>query len=85
MDENKPRYIVSLGLLATFFSSLTTGIIKFPGLLQYFNISKASLPIVEITLIHEWSGIFMSFLVLTHLMLNWKRLVEMTKKILRNR
>jgi hypothetical protein len=85
MDKNKLKYIVNLGLIATFFTSLTTGLIKFPGLLQFFHVSKGSLPIVEINFIHEWSGIFMSFLVLTHLMLNWKWLVEMTKRILRNR
>ena len=83
MDKNKIIYIVNIGLLAVFFSLFTTGLIKFPGLLQYFGITRGMLPFSTISTIHEWSGITLSILVFIHLILNLKWIVVMTKKYLR--
>ena len=82
MDWNKIKYIIDIGLIITFFSSFVTGLIKFPGLFQFVGISDLVLPMLQVNLLHEWSGIIMGLLVLMHLILNRKWLFVMTKEIL---
>ena len=81
MDRNKIKYVINLGLLITFCSSLITGLTKFPGLLHYFRIEIKLLPLQQINTVHDWSGIILIYLVLMHLLFNWKWLVAMTKRI----
>ncbi len=83
MDVNKIKYVVSLGLIVTFFSSCITGLIKFPGFVQFIGMNRGMLPMYELNLFHDWSGVVMGLLVLIHLILNWKWMAVMTKKYLR--
>lgn len=78
------NYIVDMGLVVTFLLSGITGIIKFPGLLWYFGISFFQLPMRTINWLHNWMGIAMVVLVFIHLVLHWKWIVMVTKKIIKN-
>jgi len=80
MNKNKIYYFIDLGLALSFFVSFITGVIKYPGLLHTLRISLRSIPMFQISLIHDWGGIIMSILVFTHLVLHWKWIVTMTKK-----
>ena len=77
------QYWTDIGLIVSFFVVAITGAIKFPGLLSSFGIDYTSLPRGTLRLIHDWSGAVMSFLVLIHLVLEWKCLVAMTKNMLK--
>lgn len=52
--------------------SFLTGIIKFPGLIQIFNINVNQIPINEISTIHDNSGIFLIIFTILHLILSQK-------------
>ncbi|MFC1691302.1 DUF4405 domain-containing protein [Nanoarchaeota archaeon] len=79
VNKAKLNYLIDIGLIITFISVATTGIIKFPGLLSKFSISYRNLPMRQISILHDWSGIVMAALVLVHIALNWNFLVCMTK------
>lgn len=75
MDKIKLNYIVNIGLLISFLVVLVTAILKWPGLIR-----KSTLPITNISFLHDWSGVVMTALVLIHLILNWNWIVAVTKK-----
>jgi hypothetical protein len=79
MDKIKLNYAIDLGLAISLISVALTGLIKFPGLLRFFGINYLQLPIGIISLIHDWSGIVLSALVLLHLILHWSQIVCFTK------
>lgn len=85
MKKSVLNYIVDLGLIVTFTISFTTAIIKFPGFLQKIGVNQALLPMYQISVIHDWSGIAMGSLVVVHLVLHWRWIVKMTKKVLKSR
>jgi hypothetical protein len=70
--RKKLKYFIIGALFIFFFLTLGTGVIKFPGLLNFFGIDYVSLPFYQINLIHDWSGIIFIFLVIVHLVLNWQ-------------
>lgn len=76
------NYIIDIGLIVSFMMSFTTAIIKFPGFLPKIGVNPASVPIYQISVIHDWSGIAMGVLVMVHLVLHWKWIVAMTKRTL---
>jgi cytochrome b subunit of formate dehydrogenase len=77
MNKSKLNYWIDFGLAITFLLCFVTGIIKFPILFQYVR----TLPLKEISFIHDWSGILMSILVFIHLILHWDWIKAMTKQI----
>ncbi len=75
-------YLVDIGMLISFLIILITGVMKFPA----FSISRELLynySVLFLTL-HDWSGIALSVLALTHVILHWKWIIEMTKRTVRN-
>ena len=70
MIQRKLMIIVNGSLLFVFLLSLITGIIKFPGLLDFLNIEYSSLPNYQINLIHDWGGLALVVLIFIHLILN---------------
>jgi hypothetical protein len=82
MKKNVINYFIDVGLIITFLISFITALIKFPGLLQKLGINQHMLPLNRVSIIHDWSGILMSALVMAHLFLLWCRVWTMTKTIL---
>lgn len=85
MKKSVLNYTVDIGLVVTFILSFTTAIIKFPGFLQKIGVNQALFPMYTISVIHDWSGIAMGVLVAAHLVLHWKWLVVMTRKVVTKR
>ena len=83
MNKLKINYWIDIGLVITFFSSLITGLIKWPALVRWFGLSHRSLPMTKITIIHDWTGLIMGLLVLVHLALHWKYIVCVTRSIIK--
>ena len=82
MNRTKLNYWIDVGLAISFFTCFYTGLIKWPGLIRIVGTSAYSvLHVRNISLLHDWSGLIMSLLVLAHLVLNWKWMVMVTKKV----
>jgi hypothetical protein len=77
------KYAIDLGMLVTFLLCFTTGILKFPGFLGFIRAARYVLPMLDITLIHDWSGVAMGILVFAHLLLNFSWIIAMTKQLAR--
>ncbi|MBU0536782.1 MAG: DUF4405 domain-containing protein [Nanoarchaeota archaeon] len=79
MNRNTLNYMIDIGLAITFLISSVTGIIKFKQIFRITGISYSSLPMYEISVLHDWSGIIMALLVLIHIVLHWSWIVCTTK------
>jgi len=80
MNRTKLNYWIDIGLAISFSISLITGLIKWPGLINLIGTSAYKVLYVKnISLLHDWSGLIMGILVLTHLALHWKWIVSITK------
>ena len=75
------KYAIDLGMLITFLLCFITGIIKFPGFLGVIKATQYVLPMRDLTIIHDWSGVAMGVLVLSHLLLNFSWIIAMTKQL----
>ena len=78
-------YIVDVLLFIFSIIVVISGVIKFPSLLPLLNIDPFSLPQAEITFLHDWIGIVLTVLTLVHIILNWKWIQAMSKKLLNRR
>jgi hypothetical protein len=78
------KYYIDLGLLITFTSTFVTGIIKFSPLTNVLGINPRTLPMGDISFIHDWGAMAMGMLIMSHLILNWTWITNMTKKRLKN-
>ena len=57
-------------------------IFKFPGIREHLASLYVVIPRAQMGLIHDWSGIFMAFFVLIHLILNWGWIKSMTRLVI---
>lgn len=82
MNRTKLNYWIDIGLAISFFICFITGLIKWPGLIKIIGVSAYKvLHVKNISILHDWSGLIMSILVLVHLALHWKWLVCVTKSM----
>jgi hypothetical protein len=81
MNKAKLQYILDAGLAVTFFTTLITGLLKWPGMARAMGISLTP----RISIVHEWSGIIMAALVFVHLILHYEWIVCMTKAIFKKK
>ncbi len=86
MNNLKLNYWINVGLIIFFFISFLTGLIKWPGLIKVIGTSAYKvLYIKNISLLHDWSGLIMSLLVLVHLVLHWNWMAAITKNIFKGK
>ena len=82
MNRTKLNYWIDIGLAISFLICFITGLIKWPGLIKIIGVSAYKvLHVKNISILHDWSGLIMSILVLVHLALHWKWLVCVTKSM----
>jgi len=77
----KMNWLADLLLGAVFIIMMVTGLTKFPGFVGLFGIRFSSLPVGQISALHDWCGIALIILVLVHLMLHLSWIKETTKEI----
>jgi hypothetical protein len=85
IKRNTVLYIVDIFLLVLICISFITGLIKFPGLFRFLGDYYFSIPFHFVSVFHDWSGLFMGILIFIHLILHWKWMVQMTRKIVLRR
>ena len=87
MVKNKIKYVIDIGLLISFILVVITGIVKFGTLLRAIgiNLDYKELPMSQISLVHDWSGIFMALFVLIHLILNIDWIISTTKSFFKKK
>ena len=76
------KWVVDIGLLASFLVCVVTGIFKFTLLMRMLGLTQLVFPLALMSDIHDWSGILLIILVGVHLVLNRRWIWAMTKKIL---
>ena len=79
MNRAKLNYWVDVGLLISFILCFFTGIMKIPAFALHRFIQMR-----VYTIIHDFSGVIIGLLVFVHLILHWRWLVVMTKKVFKN-
>jgi membrane protein DedA with SNARE-associated domain len=86
MNKIKLNYWIDVGLAMSFLICFITGLIKWPGLVKLIGLSTYKiLQIKNISMLHDWSGLIMSVLVLVHLALHWKWIVSVSKNMFSNK
>lgn len=72
-DKNTWKYIVDIGLLISSLAAMFTGIVKFRTLMHLLgiNINYEAMNMGLYRIIHDWSGLAMTILVIVHIILNW--------------
>ena len=74
------RYVIGMGILASFIACFVTGIIKVPSLYALFGMTYKTPFIVQMTLIHDWTGVILGGLALIHIVLHRKWILLMTRR-----
>lgn len=83
MKRRTLNYIVDMGMALSFATVFVSGIFKYRELLQVLAQRGVFLPTTILTEVHRWSGLAMSLLVLGHVALHWKWMVQTTAQFLR--
>ncbi|MCD4740152.1 DUF4405 domain-containing protein [archaeon] len=80
MNRPKLNYLIDVGLLLSFLTCFISGLIKWPGMIDFIGVSLyRTLHVQNISTLHDLSGLIMGLLVLVHLALHWKWITSMTK------
>jgi len=83
MDRMKLNYLVDAGAGISLLASMVTGIIKFPGFLQLLGLRYGSLPMDELSFIHDWGSLLFGAFIAVHLVLHWRWVTITTKSVFR--
>jgi hypothetical protein len=75
MIKNQVKYIVDVLMGIFFLIVFFTGLIKWPS-----KAIGSMIPSSNVSIIHDYSGIFLGITVVIHLILNWSWIINMTKK-----
>ena len=65
-------YTLNLALIPTFLACGVTGILLFPGFLDWCGISMRRFPMDTVVWLHDWSGVALDVGVTLHLLLHLK-------------
>jgi hypothetical protein len=76
------RYCVDLSMGIVFLICFVTGLFKFTLLMRMLGLTGIVMPLALMSEIHDWSGIALGILVATHLVINRRWIVTMTRKML---
>jgi hypothetical protein len=82
MRHTRVKYLVDLGMLVAFLLCFATGIVKCPGFLPAVGLTPHTVPLFQLSVLHDRSGLALGTLVLVHLLLNRRWMVAVTKDIL---
>lgn len=81
MANIRIHYLLAVLLSLAFLGVFITGLIKFPGLLPYFNISYADIPITLISDVHHFSGLILGVLIIIHFIIQLNWIIAKTKDV----
>lgn len=83
MNMGRVYHFIDVLMLAAFILLFSTGIIKFPRLLPTLGIGYGSLPMSQISLVHDYAGVSLGILIIVHFLLHWRWMWGMTKSLFR--
>jgi hypothetical protein len=84
MDRSWINYWVDIGILINFIVCGITGIVKMPKLIPMLGLSYSDLPMAVMSWLHDWSGVLLVLLSALHIILHWRWIMAMTKRIGKN-
>jgi len=83
MNLQEVRWIVDIAMGITFILCGLTGIFKFTPFMRASGLTDLVLPLALMSVIHDWTGLVLCFLVAVHLFLNRSWILSMTRNVLR--
>ena len=81
MNTQVIRYCLDLSMVIVFFVCFITGFFKFTALMHMLGLSGIVMPLALMSDIHDWTGILLGALVAIHIVLNFRWLAGMSRKI----
>jgi predicted ferric reductase len=82
MEPNYRNYVIDMLILASFLICAIAGIIKWPGFIRTLGLDSTTLPMRQITTLHDWSGLLMIVLIAVHFIIHMEWLAAITKRAL---
>jgi cytochrome b subunit of formate dehydrogenase len=79
------RYLLVIGLLLSFLICFATGVMKIPEVFQSLGMTYRSPVMIQMTLIHDWTGVAMGALTAVHIFVHRRWIVAMTRRIVSGR
>lgn len=73
---------IDLALLPLFLMTFVTGILMFPGLLEWFDVRTRDVPYDTLQMLHDWCGLLMGAAILLHLGLHWRASLQFVRNML---
>ena len=83
MVRLKINYAIDMSLAVLLALSFFTGILKWPGFIQWFGLAPRDIQMGTLSTIHDWTGLLMGAVIFVHLILHFRWIICMTKKMLR--
>jgi hypothetical protein len=80
-NRSVTNYFVDVGLALTFLIVAITGVFKMPILFKLGIVNYKNFNMKIINQFHDFAGIIMTILVIIHIILHWKWIVVMSRKI----
>jgi hypothetical protein len=81
MNPIKINYIINAGLALAFVMNCATGLMKFSWFWSLTHLNYRSVNFRFLSFVHDWSGIILLFLIMTHLVLHWRWIISTIKAI----
>jgi hypothetical protein len=85
MKRTIVNYSIDVLMLIAAFLCGVTGIMKWPGLIYSLGLTYQDIPMAAITAVHDWSGLVICILAVTHICMHWKWIVTLTRQITHSR
>ena len=83
MKTNTINYIVDWAAFLSFLITFITGIMRFSAILSFIIINIGPVNVNLLNSIHRWSGAAAGLMVLIHLILHWRWVINNTKFLFR--
>jgi cytochrome b subunit of formate dehydrogenase len=81
MKRTIVNYCIDVLMLIALVLCGITGIVKWPGLILALGLTYKDIPMAAITAVHDWSGLVICILAMTHICMHWKWIVTLTRQI----
>ena len=69
-------WTVDFAMVQFFLVCFVTGVLMFPGFLDFFHVRARNFPFETVKFLHDWSGLGLGFGILFHLGLHWRSTLQ---------
>ena len=70
---------VNLVLIPVFLICAVTGILLFPGFLEFFHVRARNFPTEIVAALHDWTGVVLAAGIFFHIVIHWNATVQFVR------